>query len=934
MQSKRLETLQKSKKCYKSLNATKQLKCDMSENQPAMTDVMETFIVDHKIYKYYSLPRLTKTVESAEKIPFSIKILLENLLRHHNSDSVHIRDIMAVATWPAGSSDHEISYNPARVLMQDFTGVPAVVDLAAMRDATVKLQGDPERINPLCPVDMVIDHSVMVDYFGNAEAMDKNIEMEFSRNRERYAFLRWGQKTFDNFRVVPPGIGICHQVNLEYLAKVVATEMDSHGNVLAYPDTCIGTDSHTTMVNALGVLGWGVGGIEAEAVMLGEPISMILPQVVGFKIIGALKEGVTATDLVLSIVEILRRRGVVGKFVEFFGPGLKSLTLADRATISNMAPEYGATCGIFPIDEETIKYLRLTGRSLHQQKLVERYAKIQGLWGASAGETVYSQTVTLDLSTVETSLAGPSRPQDRVALSRVPYVMQRLLDAESRQGSSFSTSPQEGVIAPKSQNLESVPKKKDWVLPDGAVVLAAITSCTNTSNPSVLVGAGLLAQKAVALGLSAKPWVKTSFAPGSQVVAEYLSRAGLLHPLEQLGFHVVGYGCTTCIGNSGPLSPSITRSIESNALLVNAVLSGNRNFEGRINPQVRGNWLASPLLVVVYALVGTMNLDLTTQPIGQTVDKRPIYLRHIWPSIKEIQETIQKSLSTEMFTKKYATVFEGGRSWRDLAVKESKIYAFDHNSTYIQNPPYFDKISFAVPKVKNVTGAKILLALGDSITTDHISPAGSFAADTPAGKYLLQKGIKSKDFNSFGARRGNHEIMMRGTFANIRLRNALVPEKEGGFTRINGEIMSVYDAAIQYAKTNTPLCVFAGREYGTGSSRDWAAKGTRLLGIKFVVAESFERIHRTNLVGMGVLPLMFKNTMSWKDLQLRGTESIDILGLEDDITPGQDVRMVVTYPEGRSQTVDLHLRIDTTREVDYYRNGGILHYILRKVLRS
>ncbi|MGB1361119.1 MAG: aconitate hydratase AcnA [Alphaproteobacteria bacterium] len=877
-------------------------------------NVRKTLNVNGKEYDYYSIPDAAKQIGDVTKLPYSLKILLENLLRYQDDRTVNVDDVKAVAKWlDKKTSTHEIAYRPARVLMQDFTGVPAVVDLAAMRDATAKLNGNVQNINPLCPVDLVIDHSLMVDFFGDASSLQKNVDIEFERNQERYEFLRWGQSAFNNFRVVPPGTGICHQVNVEYLAKTVWSDTDQNGKMVAYPDTCVGTDSHTTMVNGLGVLGWGVGGIEAEAAMLGQPVSMLIPEVIGFKLTGTLRDGITATDLVLTVTQMLREKGVVGKFVEFFGEGLDHLSLADRSTIANMAPEYGATCGIFPIDAETINYLRFTGRDEENIALVEAYAKAQGMWRDSSVVADYTDVLELDLDSIRPSLAGPKRPQDRALLENIPT---------------------EFAKVEKEFGAGTTQKVRDFDLEDGAVVLTAITSCTNTSNPNVLIAAGLVAKKAVELGLSTKPWVKTSLAPGSQVVTDYLEKAGLTTYLDELGFNNVGYGCTTCIGNSGPLPEDITQAIDDGKLLVNAVLSGNRNFEGRVNPQTRGNWLASPPLVVAYALTGNVKVDITKEPIGKGKDGQDVFLKDIWPSTAEINETLQDCLNSDMYKSRYADVFLGPQQWQDIEITGGETYGWSDNSTYIQNPPYFENMSMEVGDITDIKGAKPLLVLADSITTDHISPAGGFKSDTPAGKFLVDRQVAVKDFNSYGSRRGNHEVMMRGTFANIRIRNELADGTEGGFTTYNGEVTSVYDAAMDYKKDGIPLCVFGGKEYGTGSSRDWAAKGTNLLGVKFVVAESFERIHRSNLVGMGVLPLMFKDGMTRNDLNLSQAKSIDVTGLSNDVKPRQDLTMTITYNDDTTKEVNLLCRIDTIDEVDYYRNGGILHYVLRNMLAN
>ncbi|RED47736.1 aconitate hydratase AcnA [Aestuariispira insulae] len=879
-----------------------------------------TLHVGGKEYDFFSLEAASAVIGDIDRLPFSLKVLLENMLRFEDGKTVTTEDARALADWLRDKkSDHEIAYRPARVLMQDFTGVPAVVDLAAMRSAMVAMGGDPEKINPLSPVDLVIDHSVMVDYFGTPDAFAKNEELEFKRNGERYSFLRWGQTAFDNFRVVPPGTGICHQVNVEYLARTIwsSEEKDGSGRTVAYPDTLVGTDSHTTMVNGLGVLGWGVGGIEAEAAMLGQPVSMLIPEVIGFKLTGRMREGMTATDLVLMVVEMLRKKGVVGKFVEFFGPGLDNLSLADRATIANMAPEYGATCGIFPVDKETLRYLEFTGRDRDQVALVEAYAKAQGMWrDADTPDPVFTDMLELDLDQVEPSLAGPKRPQDRVALSNA--------------APAFAEVARDYGHVDKTHVVDGA----DWVLEDGAVVIAAITSCTNTSNPSVLVAAGLVAKKARERGLSVKPWVKTSLAPGSQVVTDYLEAAGLQDDLDALGFDLVGYGCTTCIGNSGPLPGPIAKAVEDGDLVVASVLSGNRNFEGRVSPHTRGNYLASPPLVVAYAIAGNMKIDITREPIGTDPSGTPVYLKDIWPSNREIQEVIAQSLTPEMFQSRYANVSEGPKQWRDIQVAEGQTYDWDESSTYVQHPPFFQDMSPEPEPLSDVKGARVLALLGDSITTDHISPAGSFRKDTPAGQYLLERQVRPEDFNSYGSRRGNHEIMMRGTFANIRIRNQLAQGTEGGFSRYQGEIMPIYDAAMKYQADGVPLVVIGGKEYGTGSSRDWAAKGTRLLGIRAVIVESFERIHRSNLVGMGVLPLQFTNGENAASLGLDGSESFDILGIEQELKPRMDVQCVINRADGSSQTIELLCRIDTLDEVDYYRHGGILQYVLRSILQD
>lgn len=874
--------------------------------------------VNGQTYHYFSLKEAEKNHFSGiSRLPYSLKVLFENLLRFEDNKTVTTHDIQALATWlTTKKSDHEIAYRPARVLMQDFTGVPAIVDLAAMRDALNKMGGNPNKISPLSPVDLVIDHSVMVDYFAENDALDLNTKIEMKRNMERYEFLRWGQKAFANFRVVPPGTGICHQVNLEYLAKTVWTnELD--GKVYAYPDTLVGTDSHTTMINALGVLGWGVGGIEAEAAMLGQPVSMLIPEVIGFKLSGRLREGMTATDLVLTVTQILRKRGVVGKFVEFYGPGLADLSLADRATISNMAPEYGATCGFFPIDKETVRYLELTGRDEQTVALVEAYAKAQGLWyDANSADPVFTDVITLDLSSVEPSLAGPKRPQDKVTLTTLPYEFAHFLQETGKE----------------KENTQQFPVKgKDYALQHGHVVIAAITSCTNTSNPSVLMAAGLVAKKAIEKGLSRKPWVKSSLAPGSKVVTDYLIKAGLQTYLDQLGFNLVGYGCTTCIGNSGPLPLPIADCVTEHDMVVCSVLSGNRNFEGRVHPQVRANWLASPPLVVAYALAGSTTLDLTTEPLGQNTQGHDIYLKDIWPSNEEIASEVAK-VTGSMFRKEYAEVFHGDADWQAIKTASGHTYTWNADSTYIQNPPFFDNLSKKLEPIHAINNANILAVFGDSITTDHISPAGSIKASSPAGHYLESKGVRETDFNSYGSRRGNHEVMMRGTFANIRIRNEMTPGIEGGITRYipNGKIMPIYDAAMLYQEANKPLIIIAGKEYGTGSSRDWAAKGTHLLGVKAVIAESFERIHRSNLIGMGVLPLQFKENQSRKTWELDGDELIS-LALDDSLKPRQELSVTITRKNGEVMTAEVMCRIDTANELEYYRNEGILQYVLRNL---
>ncbi len=895
----------------------------------------KTLKVGARTYHYFSLKAAEKNgLKGISQLPYSMKVLLENLLRNEDGRTVTKEDILGVAEWldNKGKVEREIAFRPARVLMQDFTGVPAVVDLAAMRDGITALGGDPEKINPLVPVDLVIDHSVIVDAFGTKSALKTNVDLEYARNGERYTFLKWGQDALDNFSVVPPGTGICHQVNLEYLAQTVWTKKEkfqpARGKAVnvevAYPDTVVGTDSHTTMVNGVSVLGWGVGGIEAEAAMLGQPQSMLLPEVVGFKLIGKLKEGVTATDLVLTVTQILRKKGVVGKFVEFFGPGLDALALADRATIANMGPEYGATCGFFPIDGETIAFLANTGRRPARVALVEKYARAQGLFRTrAAAEPVFTDTIELELNTVVPSLAGPKRPEGRIALESVAAGFSAAMETEYKK------------IAEIAERYKVEGEQFD--LGQGDVVIAAITSCTNTSNPSVLMGAGLLARNAVAAGLKVAPWVKTSLAPGSQVVAEYLSKAGLQKSLDKLGFNLVGFGCTTCIGNSGPLPEKISKSINANGIIAAAVLSGNRNFEGRVSPDAQANYLASPPLVVAYALAGSVQKDLTTEPLGHNKKGEAIFLRDIWPTSQEIQEFIRKNVTKSLFKAKYADVFKGDVHWRKVKAPQSQTYAWDNKSTYVQNPPYFKGITMEPKAVTDIEGARVLALFGDKITTDHISPAGSIKASSPAGKYLVANKVKPEDFNQYGTRRGNHEVMMRGTFANIRIKNFMLADEdgsvpEGGNTKFfpGGEVMPIYDAAMKYAKAKTPLVVFAGIEYGNGSSRDWAAKGTNLLGVRAVIAESFERIHRSNLVGMGILPLTFEEGMSWKKLGLKGDELVSIKGLGE-LAPRQKLEAEITYADGTVKKVPLNSRIQTADEVEYYRNGGILHYVLRQL---
>lgn len=867
-------------------------------------------------YDYYSLATAAEKLGDISRLPFSMKVLLENLLRFEDGKTVTTEDLQAIIDWQQErKSDREVQYRPARVLMQDFTGVPCVVDLAAMRDAITKLGGDAAKINPLVPVHLVIDHSVMVDEFGTPKAFEDNVELEYQRNNERYEFLKWGSKALDNFKVVPPGTGICHQVNLENLAQTVWSSVAPDGKTIAYPDTCVGTDSHTTMVNGLGVLGWGVGGIEAEAAMLGQPVSMLIPEVVGFKLHGSLAEGITATDLVLTVTQMLRAKGVVGRFVEFYGPGLDALSLADRATIANMAPEYGATCGFFPIDDATLTYLRLTGRSEENIALVEAYAKAQGMWRlADAPDPVFTDTLELDMANVVPSLAGPKRPQDKVILTEVDDTF----NADLAKVYHHATAKRVAV------------EGHDHDIGDGDVVIAAITSCTNTSNPSVLVAAGLVARKANAYGLKPKPWVKTSLAPGSQVVTDYLDKAGLTEDLNAVGFNLVGYGCTTCIGNSGPLAPAISAAINGNDIVAASVLSGNRNFEGRVSPDVRANFLASPPLVVAYALKGTVTEDFTTTPIGQATDGSDVYLKDIWPSNAEVREVMDANIDRGMFQSRYASVFLGDTKWQAIAIEGSDTYAWPPASTYIANPPYFDGMSMTPAPVQDIIEARPLAILGDSITTDHISPAGSIKADSPAGAWLMEREVARADFNSYGARRGNDNVMVRGTFANIRIKNEMVPGVEGGMSSYKGETMPIYDAAMRFKADGVPLIVIAGKEYGTGSSRDWAAKGTNLLGVRVVITESFERIHRSNLVGMGVLPLQFAEGTDRKTLGLDGSESFTIMKVSD-IRPRQDVEVTMTRADGTVETFLTRCRIDTVNELEYFLNGGILQYVLRKL---
>ena len=877
----------------------------------------------NKPVQYYSLPAFAqKAGVDLTRLPYALRILLENLLRNENGKSVNKNDLLALAKWdPKAPSSQEIAFHPARVVMQDFTGVPAVVDLAAMRHAMATMGGDPSKINPLFPSELVIDHSVQVDEYGTAEAMVRNTRLEFERNRERYQLLRWGQRALANFAVVPPGTGIVHQVNLEYLARVV---FESDG--VAYPDTLVGTDSHTTMINGIGVLGWGVGGIEAEAAMLGQPINLLVPRVIGFKLTGSLPEGATATDLVLTITQMLRKKGVVGQFVEFYGSGLADLPLADRATIANMSPEFGSTCAIFPIDEETLRYVRFTGRSDERAELVEAYAKAQGLFHTSESpEPSYTDTLELDLSTVVPSLAGPKRPQDKIELSDIAKTWGATLDELLKGSKNQPANPK-----------ASVPTELDgqrFELTHGSVVIAAITSCTNTSNPSVMIGAGLLAQKAARKGLKVKPWVKTSLAPGSQVVTEYLKKAGLLEDLEALRFHVVGYGCTTCIGNSGPLPASIAQAVDDHDLVVASVLSGNRNFEGRINPHVRANYLASPPLVVAYALAGRMSFDFASEPLGLDQQGNPVYLKDVWPSPQEVAETIQRAITSDMYRQKYADVFEGTEEWKSLQVPEGDRFAWDPDSTYVRRPTFFDDMPKQPAPLSDISGARVLAKLGDSVTTDHISPAGSIAKNSPAAQYLREHGVKERDFNSYGSRRGNHEVMMRGTFANVRLRNQLAPGTEGGFTRYlpSNEVTTIFEAAERYKSEHVPLVILAGKEYGTGSSRDWAAKGTFMLGVKAVLAESFERIHRSNLIGMGVLPIQYSPGDTAETLGLTGEEVFSISGLGGELKPGGTFTVTAQAADGSQKRFTVQSRLDTAGEVDYFRHGGILQYVLRQL---
>lgn len=898
-----------------------------------------TIKVRGETFTIYRLQRLQELgIADISRLPYSIRVLLENLLRHCDGYIVTEEDVKTLASWQPKPPDREIAFMPARVLLQDFTGVPCVVDLAAMRAAVARLGGDPKRVNPLVPIDLVIDHSVQVDYFGTSYAFTLNVTKEYERNAERYALLKWAQQAFQNFRVVPPGTGIIHQVNLEYLAKVVQTEQDEEGNeILAFPDTLVGTDSHTTMINSLGVLGWGVGGIEAEAVMLGQPYYIRIPEVIGVRLVGEFTEGVTATDLVLTVTHLLRKKGVVDKFVEFFGPSLKLLSLPDRATIANMSPEYGATCGFFPVDEETLAYLRFTGRPEEHVELVERYCKEQGLFYDESVEPTYSDVLEVDLSQIETTLAGPRRPHDMVRLREVKRQFWEFLPTMlPKRPTGETTSSSEEQIKPQVWvNLDG----RQFTLTHGSVVIASITSCTNTSNPTVLIGAGLLARNAVKKGLQVKPWVKTSLAPGSQVVVDYLESAGLMPYLEALRFHLVGFGCMTCIGNSGPLPEPVANAIKEHGLVAVAVLSGNRNFEARVHPLVRANYLASPMLVVAYALAGRIDIDFEAEPIDYTPNGEPVYLRDIWPSAEEIRRTIQKALKAQMFRKRYSKVFAGDEQWRKLPAPKGDLFVFDPESTYIKEPPFFADFSLEPPSLQDIKGARVLAVLGDSITTDHISPAGNIPPDSPAGRYLIEHGVEPKDFNNYGARRGNHEVMMRGTFANVRLRNLLTPDREGGWTVYFGdneerEITTIYEAAMRYKERSTPLMVIGGKEYGSGSSRDWAAKGPALLGVKAVIAETFERIHRSNLIGMGILPLQFKPGENRETLGLTGEKVFDIEGIAEGLYPRKELTVRARKPDGSEMTFTVIARLDTPVEVEYYQHGGILPYVLRKLLKA
>ncbi|SIS91434.1 aconitate hydratase [Roseivivax lentus] len=902
----------------------------------------KTMTVGGNSVSYYSIAAAEKAgLGDFSKLPIALKVVLENMLRFEDGNTVTTDDIKAFSEWATagGKNPREIAYRPARVLMQDFTGVPAVVDLAAMRDGIKALGGDPQKINPLNPVDLVIDHSVMIDEFGNPRAFQMNVDREYERNIERYTFLKWGQSAFNNFRVVPPGTGICHQVNLEYLAKTVWSDKDQNGEMVAYPDTLVGTDSHTTMVNGAAVLGWGVGGIEAEAAMLGQPISMLIPEVVGFKLTGAMVEGTTATDLVLKVVELLRKKGVVGKFVEFYGDGLDNVPLADRATIGNMAPEYGATCGFFPIDAETLRYLDTTGRDKETIALVEAYAKEQGMWREPGYEPVYTDTLELDMSTVVPAISGPKRPQDHTPLD---LAAARFMEVVGEyRGEDISQEARDMMAeAPAADPIVGDPRKTakvegaDYTLRDGSVVIASITSCTNTSNPYVMIGAGLVARKARALGLDRKPWVKTSLAPGSQVVSAYLEAAGLQEDLDAIGFNLVGYGCTTCIGNSGPLEEPISKAINDNDLIATSVLSGNRNFEGRISPDVRANYLASPPLVVAYALAGDMNIDISREPLAHTPDGEPVYLKDLWPTQKEIAELVEKTVTRASFQEKYADVFKGDDKWQSVETTDSETYDWPATSTYVQNPPYFQDMGAEKGEITNIEGARILAILGDMVTTDHISPAGSFKETTPAGQYLVDRQVPVREFNSYGSRRGNHEVMMRGTFANIRIKNEMLDGVEGGYTKgPDGNQMPIFDAAMAYQEQGTPLVIFAGEQYGAGSSRDWAAKGTNLLGVKAVIAENFERIHRSNLVGMGVIPFEFTGDDTRSSLGLTGDETVSIEGL-DTVKPGALCPCKITYADGTEKTIEIKCRIDTAIEVEYVEHGGVLHYVLRNLAKA
>ncbi len=898
--------------------------------------------VNGKTFAYYSIEAAEKAgLGDFSKLPAALRVVLENMLRFEDGKTVSTDDIKAFSEWAdkGGKNPREIAYRPARVLMQDFTGVPAVVDLAAMRDGIVALGGNAEQINPLNPVDLVIDHSVMIDEFGNPRAFQMNVDREYERNMERYQFLKWGQGAFNNFRVVPPGTGICHQVNLEYLAQTVWSDVDQDGVEVAYPDTLVGTDSHTTMVNGAAVLGWGVGGIEAEAAMLGQPISMLIPEVVGFELTGAMVEGTTGTDLVLKVVEMLRAKGVVGKFVEFYGAGLDNLPLADRATIANMAPEYGATCGFFPIDDETLRYLRNTGRDADRIALVEAYARENGFWRDASYAPVYTDTLSLDMGTIVPAISGPKRPQDYVALDRAaPAFFDVVAEYRGEDETAAATdmaaegpAPDALIDPRKTAKVEG----EEYELRDGSVVIASITSCTNTSNPYVMIGAGLVARKARELGLDRKPWVKTSLAPGSQVVSHYLEAAGLQDDLDAIGFNLVGYGCTTCIGNSGPLQEEISKAVNDNDLIATSVLSGNRNFEGRISPDVRANYLASPPLVVVYAIAGDMNIDLTTDPIGTDKDGNNVYMKDIWPTQKEIADLVEQTVTREAFQSKYADVFKGDEKWQAVETSEGKTYDWPPQSTYVQNPPYFQGMAKEAGTISDIRGARMLALLGDMVTTDHISPAGSFKPETPAGQYLTERQVPVREFNSYGSRRGNHEVMMRGTFANIRIRNEMLDGVEGGYTKgPDGKQTSIFDAAMAYQEQGTPLVVIGGEQYGAGSSRDWAAKGTSLLGVKAVIAESFERIHRSNLVGMGVIPFEFTGGDTRSTLKLTGEETFDITGLEGDMKPQADVPCTITYADGTTKEINLKSRIDTAVEKEYVENGGVLHYVLRNLAKS